>query len=315
MKRYADITGDGGSDVLGQVRNLHGAIGNALAGVRHRVAVGSGKGGVGKSTVTHALAQALNRRGRSVTILDADFNGPCQARMGGLEGAPWVPGERGLTIPCRPDGLGVVSVGSLLAEAQPLGFDSVAEGDSFTWRATREFMVLAQLMASVEWGELDVLLFDLPPGAERTLQYAEFLGEGAQFVLVTVPSRVAEGVVARSLTVLEDAGASILGVVENMDGYLCGECGTVRPLFPRREGAETPWGAPVLGRLPFDPALAALCDRGWPTDQEPSQVPSLTVVDEVAQGLWTRLEAGAAAEESLDAEPAVEPAAPEEVSP
>jgi ATP-binding protein involved in chromosome partitioning len=293
VKTYSDIVGDGGSDVLGQVQALHRSIGDALAGVDHLVAVGSGKGGVGKSTVTMALAQALRRRGEDVAILDADFNGPCQARLAGLTGTPWVPGEGGLALPRREDGLGVVSMGSLLEDSRPLGFDSVARGESFTWRATREFSVLAQLLASVDWGRLDVLLFDLPPGAERTLQYAEFfsneaLGSELHFVMVDIPSEISRGVVARSLTVLEEIGSDVLGVVENMAGYYCRECETVQPLFPRI-AEDDPAGdesgsrnVPTLGHIPFDPALAALCDRGWPAGETDWATPSLAAVDAVA---------------------------------
>ena len=99
MKTYRDIVGDGGSNLVGQIEAQQAAVAEALAGVRHRLAVGSGKGGVGKSTVTAALARALRRQGKAVAILDADFNGPCQARLAGLDAAPWIPGESGLALP------------------------------------------------------------------------------------------------------------------------------------------------------------------------------------------------------------------------
>lgn len=291
MKTYSDIVGDGGSDVLGQVRTLQRSIAAALADVEHLVAVGSGKGGVGKSTVTMALGQALRRRGKDVAILDADFNGPCQAHLAGLTGTPWIPGEGGLTLPRRRDGLGIVSLGSLLEDSRPLGFDSVTRGESHTWRATREFAVLAQLLAAVQWGRLDVLLLDLPPGAERTLQYAEFfsredVGSEPSFVMVNIPSGISRGVVARSLTVLEEAGSPVLGVVENMAGYACHGCAAIRPLFPESpEDESDTWSVPTLGRLPFDPALASLCDRGWPPGEADWTSPSLAAVDAVADKL------------------------------
>ena len=277
MKSYADIVGDGGSNVLDQVLSQRAAIADALAGVRHVLAVGSGKGGVGKSTLTMALARALAGRGRRVAILDADFNGPTQAHMAGLEDTPWVPGEGGrLALPRLEGGgtdgeggrLGVVSLGSLLARAEELSFDTVSHGEQHTWRSTREFAMLGQLLSTVEWGDLDHLLFDLPPGAERTVQYAQFfagaLGEGrVSFVMVTLPSGLSHGVVARSLTALAAIGAPALGYVENMAGYLCRDCGEVKPLFPE---AEQGLDAPCLGRVPFDPELAALCDAGWPVD-------------------------------------------------
>jgi Mrp family chromosome partitioning ATPase len=351
VKTYHDIAGDGGSDVLGQVAARQRAVLDALAGVRRILAVGSGKGGVGKSTVTLALARAFRRRGLRVAILDADLNGPSQARMAGLESAPLVPvarsayppvassearppdapedralagsGSARLALPRRPDGIGVVSLGGLLAAGRPLAFDTVSRGEQQTWRATRELALLLQLLSSVRWGELDLLLVDLPPGAERTVQYAELLaplsrsgpagkaeeagdagelraalsrggpagkaeeageagelraplsrggpadaaGETAKtaerlaFVMVTVPSDVSRGVVARALAALAETPAALLGYVENMAGYLCRDCGEVRPLFPQPTVALD---APCLGRIPFDPALAELCDRGWP---------------------------------------------------
>jgi ATP-binding protein involved in chromosome partitioning len=296
MRTYHDITGDGGSDVLGQIQALGGQIDSALSGVRRIVAVGSGKGGVGKSTVTMALAHALARAGRRVTILDADLNGPSQARLAGLEGRPWIPGDRGLVPPRRPDGIGVVSMGSLLADAAPLEFDTVSSGEQQTWRATRELAMFSQILAATDWGELDVLLLDLPPGTERTVQFAELLsGIGARsarskierlaFVLVTVPSAVSRGVVARSLSALRDLGAPVLGVVENMAGYYCRDCGGVKPLFPDSEsGSPASWKTECLGRIPFDPELAARCDRGWPDEDADTESPSgaLTALEAVA---------------------------------
>jgi ATP-binding protein involved in chromosome partitioning len=145
----------------------------------------------------------------------------------------------------------------------------VASGSSHTWRATQEFTFLRELMACMDWGKLDYLLVDLPPGAERIVQYAELLGPAALFVLVTIPSDLATGVVARSIDALEKTPNRILGYVENMDGYYCSDCGQVKPLFPAQ--AELKLDLPCLGSVPFDPELAALCDRGG----SPSDVPAL----------------------------------------
>lgn len=267
MKTYHDIRGDGGSDLVGQVEAQERAMREALARVRHLVAIGSGKGGVGKSTVTLALARALRAEGREVAILDGDFNGPCQARLAGLEAVPWIPGEGGLAMPRTADGIGVVSFGSLLGEARPLELDSVAQGVEHIWRATREFALLGQLLSSVDWGRLDFLLFDLPPGAERTVQFAQFLGPEAAFVLVTIPSELSRGVVARSAAALERTINPVLGYIENMAGYLCRGCDEVRPLFPR---SEVELSIPRLGAIPFDPELAAASDLGgsYPQDLE-----------------------------------------------
>jgi ATP-binding protein involved in chromosome partitioning len=261
MKSYHDIVGDGGSNILEQVIEQKDRIARALSKVRHRVAVGSGKGGVGKSTITRALAAALASRGLKVAIVDADFNGPTQARMTGLRGAVPVPGVEGIALPKSRDGVGVFSVGAFLPESEALDFASVSHGESHTWRATREFAALGDVLASVAWGKLDVLLFDLPPGAERTLQFAEFLGVETSFLLVTIPSEVSRGVVARSVAALAKTDNVLLGYVENMSGYFCADCGEVKPLFPEAKDGIV-LDVPCLGRVPFDPALAFACDRG-----------------------------------------------------
>ena len=262
MKSYHDIAGDGGSRIGEQIAAQRERVARSLEGVRWRVAIGSGKGGVGKSTVTRALAGALAARGLEVAVLDADFNGPTQARMAGLEGAVPVPGPGGVDLPRSRDGVRVFSIGSMVAESSALDFESVARGETHTWRATREFAALGEVLASVAWGRLDLLLFDLPPGAERTAQYADFLGPQTAFLLVTIPSEVSRGVVLRGLAALGASASPILGYVENMSGYLCADCGKVQPLFPDTGGVSLP--LPCLGRVPFDPALASACDRGTP---------------------------------------------------
>jgi ATP-binding protein involved in chromosome partitioning len=260
MKSYFDIEGDGGSNVVGQVIAKREQIARSLRGVRHMLAIGSGKGGVGKSTLTMQLACALRRGGATVGILDADLNGPTQARLAGLGAAPLVPGADGLVMPRTAAGVGVVSMGLVVPESQALDFPSFAEGDSFVWRATKEFTLLADLLAGVAWGPLDYLLVDLPPGAERTVQYAEFLGSRTSVIVVTIPSDVSRGVVSRSIAALRKAPNRVLGYVENMSGYACSGCDSIRPLFPRSTGVDL--GIACLGTVPFDPDLALACDRG-----------------------------------------------------
>lgn len=261
MKTYSEIEGDGGSGIVAQVVDLGRRIGDALSDVRAVLAVASGKGGVGKSMVTRRLAEEMARRGRKIAILDADLNGPCQARMAGLTTAPSIPGPDGLALPRDAAGIGVASLGSLLPANDAMEFESVAEGDSHVWRQIREFTFLGQWMASVSWGALDVLFVDLPPGAERTFQYAEFLGPQASFVLVTTPSAMATEVVARSFDALRRTPNRLLGYVENMSGYWCADCNRIKPLFPEDPSAAR-LPAPCLGRIPFDPEWARAADRG-----------------------------------------------------
>ncbi|TMA30796.1 MAG: Mrp/NBP35 family ATP-binding protein, partial [Deltaproteobacteria bacterium] len=133
---------------------------------------------------------------------------------------------------------------------------------------TKEFTVLRELLACMDWGKLDYLLVDLPPGAERIVQYAELLGPTALFVLVAIPSDMARGVVARSIDALAKTPNRILGYVENMDGYYCSDCERVKPLFPAQPQVKL--DLPCLGSVPFDPELAALCDRGGSPSDSPA---------------------------------------------
>ncbi len=290
MRTYSEIQGDGGSGVAEQIADLEAAIAQRMAGIRHVVAVGSGKGGVGKSTLTRQLGAVLAAGGRAVGILDADFNGPSQALLGGVRDVPPLPGEQGLLLPRSRDGLQILSVGSLLAEGEALSWPSASPRHSHVWRATREFAKLAEMLAAAHWGTLDVLLVDLPPGPERTAQFAEFLGPEAAVLLVSIPTALARGVVARSLAALSPLPNRVLGYVENMSGYACAGCGTVRPLFPEDAQAQE-LALPCLGRVPFDPELAHLSDRGLAiTDGSPAAAsPVAAALGEVARNLLERL--------------------------
>ena len=307
MKRYQDIVGDGGSRVLEQVVEQRTRITDGLAAVRHLVAVGSGKGGVGKSTLTLNLAGALRARGLRVAIVDADFNGPSQARMAGVQDALFVPGSDKVALPRTTSGIGVFSMGSLIPESEALEFESAAAGESHTWRATREFALLTEILGAFEWGALDVLLFDLPPGAERTVQYADFLGPRTSFLLVTIPSEVARGVVARSVAALSKGANRVLGYVENMSGYYCRDCNAIRPLFEGRGNANA-LEIPCLGTVPFDPELARHCDLGLPFAELPD-APVRQALEHLALQLLDRLESTppAYAHESSELRPGKEP--------
>jgi ATP-binding protein involved in chromosome partitioning len=289
MRTYSQIEGDGGSGVAGQIADLEAAIARRMAGIRHMVAVGSGKGGVGKSTLTRQLGAVLAAAGKRVGILDADLNGPSQAMLNGVRNVPPLPGEEGLLLPVSRDGLKVLSVGSLLAEGEALSWPSASPRHTHVWRATRELAKLAELLAAVHWGPLDVLLVDLPPGPERTAQFADFLGPQTAVVLVSIPSALARGVVARSVSALGALPNRLLGYVENMSGYACAGCGTVRPLFPEsKEAAEL--SLPCLGRVPFDPQLAALSDDGRAITEVPEAGPIAAALAETARTLFERLE-------------------------
>jgi ATP-binding protein involved in chromosome partitioning len=256
MKKYKDIAGDGGSDILGQVEAQQGRLRERLASVRAVVAIVSGKGGVGKSTLTANLASCLAQTGSRVGVLDADLNGPAMAKMLGVRGQRLVVAPAGVEPPRTPLGVKVMSMDLLLpSDSAPLAWDAETQAEAHTWRGSMEASALREFLADTHWGELDVLLFDLPPGTDRLLTVASLVERLAGTVVVTIPSDVSHLVVRRSITVAGQLKAPVLGLVENMAG-----------LFPGADAARLAReaGIPFLGRVPFDPALAAAGDRGEP---------------------------------------------------
>jgi len=177
----------------------------------------------------------------------------------------------------------------VIPESDALEFESEARGESHTWRATKEFALFSEILGSFEWGDLDLLMFDLPPGAERTVQYAEFLGplQRTSFLLVTIPSEVSRGVVARSVAALAKGRHRVLGYVENMNGYYCRDCNAVKPLFDASPSSRL--AIPCLGAVPFDPELARRCDLGMPfTELRETSVGA--ALDRIAQRLLDDLD-------------------------
>ena len=195
--------------------------------------------------------------------------------MAGVQGALFVPGSHKVALPRTRNGIAVFSMGSLIPESEALEFESAAHGESHTWRATREFALLGEILGSFEWGALDLLMFDLPPGAERTVQYADFLGPRTSFLLVTIPSEVARGVVARSVAALSKGPNRLLGYVENMSGYYCRDCNAIKPLFASPEririgpGDPLPRDRPIRSRActalrSGDPSRGTARHTRWP---------------------------------------------------
>jgi ATP-binding protein involved in chromosome partitioning len=256
VKRYRDIAGDGGSDIVGQVAAQQARLGARLREVRAIVAVVSGKGGVGKSSVTANLAGSFTLAGARVGVLDADLNGPSMATMLGVRGRTLTVSAGGVEPPAGALGIGVMSMDLLLAgDATPLTWDAPSQAEAHTWRGTMEANALREFLADTAWGALDLLLIDLPPGTDRLSTVAALVPRLAGIVVVTIPSDVSRLVVSKSITVALGSGAPVLGLVENMAG-----------LFPGPGGAELAAraGIPLLGRVPFEAALAAAADAGVP---------------------------------------------------
>ncbi len=289
MKTYADIVGDGGSDILGQVEAQHAQLARRMEQVGAVIAVSSGKGGVGKSSVTVNIAAALARKGLQVGVLDADINGASIARMLGVRDQELQYVDGSVVPATGPEGIRVMSMDLLLPDDDtPVRWRATTDQAAFTWRQTMEMTVLRELLTDTNWGELDCLLLDLPPGSDRLPNVAEILPKTAGAIAVTVPSHVSNGVVRRALTAAREAmGARVIGLVDNMAGYVCPHCHETGPLFP--EGASQSTAndhqLPVLGRVPFEPALAHGCDRGIPYVLENPEGPAAVALEQVADRL------------------------------
>ena len=288
MKGYRDIAGDGGSNIAGQVAAQQARLAARMASIRASVAVVSGKGGVGKSSVTANLAAALTSRGLAVGVLDADLNGPSLGKMLGVRGQTLRVEADGVRPAISAEGIRVLSMDLLLpGDDTPVVWDAPTQADAHTWRGTMEGTALREFLMDTAWGPLDVLLLDLPPGADRLPTLLDLLPGLTGAVVVTIPSGVSHLVVRRAMTLAHERGARLLGLIENMAGYVCPTCGTVGPLFdgPGGEVTAAQHGLPFLGRVPFDPRLAAAADRGRPFVLEHGDSPTGRALVGIAEAI------------------------------
>lgn len=264
MKSYHDVTGDGGSSVAEQVAEQKSRLKARMASVDHVVAVMSGKGGVGKSTVAVNLAGAMAKEGHSVGIVDADINGPSVAKMMGIGTQTVVPGDDGVQPAMGPLGVKVMSMDLFLpAEETPVMWEAPTQEDAYTWRGTMEAGAVREFLADTDWGTLDVLLVDLPPGTDRLPTLVDLLPELSGTVVVTIPSAVSQHVVSKSIEMAREwLNTPIVGLVRNMVSYVCPHCGEEGSLFPVRKERGPELGVSSIGGIPFDPRVAAAADEG-----------------------------------------------------
>jgi len=237
-----------------------------MKGIRRKVVVMSGKGGVGKSMTTVNLALALARLGQRVGLLDVDINGPCVPQMLGMRGKGLLDTPEGAVPPTGPLGIKVASMDFLLQDNAPVRWKGPMDL-SPVWLGLTEMNVIREFLSDMVWGELDYLLADLPPGAaaDKPPLLVGLVPDLAGAVVVTTPSEVASNVVQKSIAYAQELGISILGVVENMSEYRCPSCGETNPLFEGdTESMCEALGLPLLGRIPFDRTFARTFDKGEP---------------------------------------------------
>lgn len=259
--------------------------GPALPGVRHIVAVASGKGGVGKSTTACNLALALSAQGLKVGLLDADIYGPSVPKLFGLSGKPKVIEER-LLAPMEGYGIKVMSIGFLIEPETAM-----------IWRGPMVQSAITQMLREVAWGELDVLVVDMPPGtgdAQLTMAQATPLS-GA--VIVSTPQDLALIDARRGVTMFRKVAVPILGVIENMATFICPHCGTASHIFGHggaRAEAER-LEVPFLGEVPLNMTIRETSDAGRPVVAVDPDGPHARVYREIAQKLWSNLTGAGAA--------------------
>lgn len=227
-----------------------------LARIKHKIVVMSGKGGVGKSTLAVNLAHALALAGRTVGLLDVDVHGPSLPRLLSLTDAkPHIEPDRIEPIPWSRN-LWVMSLGFMLPDPK----------QAVIWRGPVKTSLIQQFLRDVAWGDLDFLVVDCPPGTgDEPLATLQTLGNTARALIVSTPQALAVDDVRRSVSFCRELGTPILGLVENMSGFVCGHCGQVQNIFNPGGGQALAreMDIPFLGAIPLDPELARSGDEGY----------------------------------------------------
>lgn len=231
-----------------------------LGKIKHKILVMSGKGGVGKSSTAVNLALALAQDGYSVGLLDIDLHGPSIPKMLGLGKCQLKNGEDGLLPVEYLHNLKTISVGFLLG----------SEEDALVWRGPAKTGLIQQFLRDVEWGDLDFLVVDCPPGTGdeplTAVQSIMDAGQSSGAVIVTTPQEVALLDVQKSITFCRSLEMPVLGVIENMSGFACPKCGEIIDIFKSGGGCQIAerMKAPFLGKIPMDPAMVLAGDSGKP---------------------------------------------------
>jgi ATP-binding protein involved in chromosome partitioning len=244
-----------------------------LCRIKHKVIVLSGKGGVGKSTVAVNIAVALSLSGRRVGLLDVDIHGPSVPTMLGLEGAVLQGSEEAL-LPVDMEGLKVMSIGFLLRSPD----------DAVIWRGPMKMGVIKQFLKDVDWGDLDYLIVDSPPGTgDEPLSVIQLLGKVDGAVIVTTPQKLSAIDVRKSISFCRQLGVPVLGVVENMSGFACPHCGEVTHILRAGAGERIAkdMGVPLLGSIPMDPKIAESGDSGRAFIRHGGASPTRAIMQEI----------------------------------
>jgi len=249
-----------------------------MRNISRKLLVLSGKGGVGKSTVAANLAVALARAGKKVGLLDVDVHGPSIPKLLGLEGRTVEISPREMLPIEVSENLSVMSIGLLLEKLD----------EPVIWRGPRKYGVIRQFLKDVAWGQLDYLVIDSPPGTgDEPLSIAQLVGEDAAAVIVTTPQDLAIADVRRSVSFCRELSLPILGIVENMSGYVCEHCGESSDLFKSGGGESLAdeLGVQLLGRIPIDPRVMTSGDAGAPFTAHAADFPAAQAFECVTRNI------------------------------
>ncbi len=240
-----------------QMREQHEAVEAGMAKVKHKIMVMSGKGGVGKTTVAANLAFALGMRGLDVGLMDADMHGPDIPMILGIEDKrPEISGEKISPIAVTPR-LKAMSIGFLIPDRD----------SPIIWRGPMKMNAIRQFLSDVDWGELDYMIVDLPPGTgDEPLSVAQLIKEVDGAIIVTTPQDLALLDSRKAVNFSGVLKVPVIGIVENMSGFVCPHCGKEVNIFKYGGGerAASELGVPFLGRVPLDPQMVEAADSGTP---------------------------------------------------
>lgn len=262
------------------------AITKSLGKIKHKILVMSGKGGVGKSTVAVNLALCLAKKGHKVGLMDVDLHGPDVVRMLNLTGSLEAPANPNDLIPplTYSDNLKVVSLEYMMKNRD----------DAIIWRGPLKIQAIRQFVSDMDWGALDYLIVDAPPGTgDEPLSIAQTM-PGVQAVVVTTPQAVALADVRKSINFCKAVEMPIVGVVENMSGFVCPHCEETVDIFSKGGGEQTArdFDLPFLGRVPMDPRVVVAGDSGIPYLCSDEETPATKAFDVVVSAVEQRLPPG-----------------------
>jgi Mrp family chromosome partitioning ATPase len=253
-----------------------------MSRIKHKIIVMSGKGGVGKTSVSVNLSYALALTGRDVGLVDIDLHGPNIAKMLGVEGQGFSGSDSGIEpVRVLPN-----------LKAASISFAAPNPDMPIIWRGPLKMSAIRQFLEEINWGDLDYLIVDSPPGTgDEPLSACQLIPDVSGAVIVTTPQDVSILDARKSVFFARQLKIPVIGIIENMSGFVCPHCGQETPIFKKGGGekAAKSLGVPFLGRIPFEPALVEMADKGLPFVQSKKDSPSAAAFQEIVRHIATSL--------------------------